>query len=128
MATYPKRSIQIVSGVSDSLGSGDPITLTIGVASLAGVSRKIILWEVRLKHTSGTATTSTPFVVTTAGAASTDVECLWSYSATAVATLIADADIQSGGDCEVSGSLYLYPEPDAGSDNVYDYVVVYEVL
>jgi len=128
MATVPKRSIQIVSGTSASLGSGDPITLPIGVSSLAGVGRKIILWEVRLKHGAGTATTSTPFVVSTAGAAATSVDCLWSYSATAVATLIADADIQAAGDCEVSGNLYLYPEPDAGSDNVYTYVVAYEVL
>lgn len=125
MATFPRRPIQIVTGTSASLGSGDPITLPIGAA---GVGRNIILWEVRLKHSSGSATTSTPFVVSTAGAAATSVACLWSYSATAVATLIADADIQAAGDCNVSENLYLYPEPDAGSDNVYDYVVVYEVL
>lgn len=119
------RPIVIASGTTDALDSTGEVVIPVGNDT---VGRRIVLHEVALMLVSGSATTSAPRVCTDTGVTAADVRCMYSKTATAVATLIDDRDILSIRSVQSSGNLYLTPGPDAASDNIYNYVIAYEVL
>jgi len=123
MATPVYNIPQVVTGSVTSVGAATEIEIA------CGDSVKVVQLErVSSKHTAGSATTSTPRIHRVPGGTAGNIDMVFQGSATPIADLF---DVEAQGavsNTYENGKLYLLPTPNAGADNVYDYVVVYRVL
>lgn len=113
---YPATLVR--TGRASAVGAATEITLEVGA--------RVKISRVKILRVSGTAATLTPRIVSTTGAAAGSFDEEWSKVATPVGTKIDDANL--GILCQsTANKLYLILAPDAGSDNVVDYAVYFEL-
>jgi hypothetical protein len=116
-----------VYATSAALGATTAITLQVTNQGRA----KVALCRIKIKRVSGAAANFTPLIfsksgVTTAG----DITQEYAGAVTAVATLFDPAEPQSGPIPMVTdenGRLYLIIGPDAGANNVFQYMLRFYV-
>jgi hypothetical protein len=127
--TYPTRIC--LTGRSAALGASTEIALVIS----AGLQSKVTLKRIKVKRVSGTAITFRPLLTSATGAAVASFAQEWfAAAATAVANLMDTASGQPTDNpmdipmiTDSAGKLYLTPGPNAGADNVFDYLVIFEI-
>lgn len=127
--TYPTRIV--VSGRSGALGAASEITIAIST----DVQSKVSLKRLKVKHVSGSALTFKPFLTSKTGAAvGSFSQEFAAAAATAVANLYDSASGQPTDNpldipmnTDIAGKLYLTIAPSAGADNVFDYMVIFEI-
>jgi hypothetical protein len=89
---------------------------------------KVKIQRTKLEHISGAAANFTPSMFSASGGVLTEIEQEYLGTATAVTALFDATDIQAYCYTDTRGRLYLRPGPDAGINNVFRYVVYYEVM
>jgi len=127
--TYPTRLV--IAGRSAALGAATEVTLAIST----DVQTKVSLKRVKVKHVSGSALTFKAFMTSKTGAAAGSFSQEFAAAAaTAVANLYDSASGQPTDNCldipmntDAAGKLYLTLAPSAGADNVFDYMVIFEI-
>jgi hypothetical protein len=114
---------QFASGSASTVGAATEIQLAI-----ADSRHTVEVLRVKLKHTSGAATTFTPRIHSATGGAANAITQEFAASSTVVADL---CDVEAVGvicETDASGKLYLLPVPNTGSDNVFSYSIAWRVL
>lgn len=124
MSTPIYRVTQVASGSLSGAGSTTKATL-----QLTDSTHVVRLYRVKLARTAGTATTFTPRIYSASGGVANGIAQEFAGSTTAIADL---CDVALDGvycTTDATGALYLEPGPvGVSTDNVFSYVVVYEVL
>lgn len=124
MPTPEYRILKVASGSLSSAGS--TTKATISITDSAHVVR---LYRVKVLRTAGTATTFTPRIYSASGGTAGAITQEFAGSTTAIADL---CDVALDGvycTTDAAGAIYLEPGPvGVSTDNVFSYVVVYEVL
>lgn len=114
---------QFASGSASTVGAATEIQLAV-----ADSRHTVEVLRVKLKHTSGAATTFTPRIHSATGGTANAITQEFAASSTVVADL---CDVEAVGvicETDASGKLYLLPVPNTGSDNVFAYTVAWRVL
>lgn len=114
---------QFAAGTASSVGAATEIPL-----QLAEGTAKVEVLRVKLKHTSGTATSFTSRIHSATGGAANAITQEFAASSTVVADL---CDVEAVGvlfRTDPNGRAYLVPAPNAGSNNVFEYAVAFRVL
>ena len=124
MPTPEYRILKVASGSLSSAGS--TTKATISITDSAHVVR---LYRVKVLRTAGTATTFTPRIYSSSSGTANAITQEFAGSTTAIADL---CDVALDGvycSTDAAGAIYLEPGPvGVSTDNVFSYVVVYEVL
>ena len=113
-----KPFVLILTGTVGSLAAAGEIMLTID-----NKLRPVQIKHIMLQRNSGTAVTYTPRLGNVTGFTTGTIDEKYLGSATAVAVLTDDVEINSFCNTDVDGKLYLIPGPDAGADNSFTYSV-----
>lgn len=124
MPTPEYRILKVASGSLSSAGS--TTKATISITDSAHVVR---IYRVKVLRTAGTATTFTPRIYSSSSGAANAITQEFAGSTTAIADL---CDVALDGvycATDAAGAIYLEPGPvGVSTDNVFSYVVVYEVM
>lgn len=128
---YVSPPTVFASGQVTSVGAATEAAITVGSKAL-GVGSRIKLKEVVIQRVSGTAANYTPRVGISPGFTASDVNCMWAAGSTAVGTMTDDVTIDTcrslADQTTTEYTLYILFGPDAGADNVFNYILVYEML
>lgn len=111
-------SVRILTGTVGSLGTTSEIVLTID-----NQLRPVQIKHIMLQRNSGTGANYTPRLGNVTAFTTGTIDEKYLGSATAVAVLTDDVEINSFCNTDADGKLYLIPGPDAGADNSFTYSV-----
>ncbi|NBR01051.1 MAG: hypothetical protein EBT97_11495 [Actinobacteria bacterium] len=124
MATPEYRILKVASGTLSSAGSSTKATI-----SITDSAHVVRLYRVKVVRTAGTATTFTPRIYSSSSGTANAITQEFAGSSTAIADI---CDVALDGvycSTDAAGAIYLEPGPTGVStDNVFSYVVVYEVM
>jgi hypothetical protein len=85
----------------------------------------VTLTRVKIKRVSGDATTVSPRLVSTSGAAAASQAEEWHCPATPVGSKIDEDNLSVDMRADASGQVYLCLAPDAGTNNIVDYALYF---
>lgn len=112
-------------GTTEQIDATTEVAIPVG-STLGG--RRLRLREVSIQHVSGSAAHYAPRVGCRTGFAVGDIPgTAWQGGATAVGTSTIDVTVDTVRDYS-EGFIYLLCNPDTGSDNIFRYVLAYDVL
>jgi len=111
-------SLRILTGTVGSLGTTSEIVLEIDKEL-----RPVHIKQIMLQRNSGTGANYTPRLGNVTAFTTGTIDEKYLGSATAVAVLTDDAEINSFCNTDATGKLYLIPGPDAGADTSFTYSV-----
>ena len=123
MAIPEYRTLKIASASVSSFGATTKATVTI-----TDSVHLVKVYRVKVKRTGGSGTTFQPRIYSASAGTAGAITQEFAASSTAIADL---CDVATDGvlcNTDATGALYLEPGPNSGSDNAFDYVIVYEVL
>ena len=118
------RKIRCITGTLSGISSSVWSVIDISDETM----NTICIHRIILVRTSGSGTTFYPTIKNTSTGSGTQITTLYQGTATAVADPFDVTDIMGFGVTDADGKVYLNCNPDAGSDNAYQYIITVEVF